>query len=149
MNMRFDDKIEYFVDMPEDMLDYEIPLILFQPIVENAIQHGIFEKPYKRGKIIITGWSDNDTLFFLISDDGIGMTAEQISKLMINTEDSANFGIGAYNTHRRLQLMYGRDDCGLQYISEYGKGTDVTFKIPKITVSGQHEGEKGEEGEKD
>ena len=132
MNMRFDDKIEYLVDMPEDMLEYEIPLIIFQPIVENAIQHGIFEKPSKSGKIIITGWSDDDTLFFLISDDGIGMTAQQISRLMrTKTENATDSGIGVYNTHRRLQLMYDRDDCGLFYSSEYGKGTDVTFRIPK------------------
>ena len=138
MNMRFDEKIEYLIDMQEDMLEYEIPLIIFQPIVENAIQHGIFEKPSKSGKIIITGWSDEDMLYFLISDDGIGMTAEQISRLMrtdaetgSDTREGAGSGIGAYNTHRRLQLMCGRDDCGLYYTSEYGKGTDVTFRIRK------------------
>jgi len=132
MNMRFDEKIEYLVDMPEEMLEYEVPLIVFQPIVENAIQHGIFEKPSKSGKIIITGWSDEDTLYFLISDDGIGMTAEQISQLMLEqTVDTASSGIGIYNTHRRLQLMCGGDDYGLYYSSEYGKGTDVTFRIRK------------------
>ena len=133
MNMRFDEKIEYLVDIPEDILEYEIPPIIFQPIVENAIQHGIFERPSKSGKIIITGWSDEDTLYFLISDDGIGMTAEQISQLMLmKTEDSTAVGIGVYNTHRRVQMMCGRDDCGLFYTSEYGKGTDVTFRIPKF-----------------
>jgi len=132
MNMRFDDKIEYLVDMSDDMLEYEIPLIIFQPIVENAIQHGIFEKQSKSGKIIITGWSDNETLYFLVSDDGIGMTAEQLSLLMLGeNEEATGSGIGAYNTHRRLQLMYDKDDCGLQYSSEYGKGTDVTIRIPK------------------
>ena len=132
MNMRFDEKIEYLIDMPEDMLEYEIPLIIFQPIVENAIQHGIFEKPSKSGKIIISGWDKDDMLYFLISDDGIGMTAEQISGIMhTNPEDEASSGIGAYNTHRRLQLMCGRDDCGLYYSSEYGKGTEVTFRIRK------------------
>jgi len=132
MNMRFDEKIEYLIDMPEDMLEYEIPMIIFQPIVENAIQHGIFEKPSKSGKIIITGWSDDETLYFLISDDGIGMTAEQISGLMhTETGEEEDVGIGAYNTHKRLQLMCGRDDCGLYYSSEYGKGTDVTFRIRK------------------
>lgn len=133
MNMRFDDKIEYLVDMPEDMFDYKIPLIIFQPIVENAIQHGIFEKPSKSGKIIITGWSDDNTLYFLISDDGIGMTAGMISRLLLSkTENGEGSGIGIYNTHRRLQLMYHSDDCGLYYTSEYGKGTDVTFRIPKL-----------------
>jgi len=132
MNMRFDEKIEYLIDMPEDMLEYEIPLIIFQPIVENAIQHGIFEKPSKSGKIIISGWNKDDMLYFLISDDGIGMTAEQISGLMLtNPEDETGSGIGAYNTHRRLQLMCGREDCGLYYSSEYGKGTEVTFHIRK------------------
>jgi two-component system sensor histidine kinase YesM len=132
MNMRFDDKIEFLTDMPEEMLEYEIPMIIFQPIVENSIQHGIFEKPSKSGKIIITGWSDDDTLYFLISDDGIGMTAEQMSQLMLTkAEDGADDGIGVYNTHRRLQLMCGRDDCGLFYSSESGKGTDVTFRIRK------------------
>jgi len=132
MNMRFDEKIEFLVDMPEEMLEYEVPLIVFQPIVENAIQHGIFEKPSKSGKIIITGWSDEEILYFLISDDGIGMTAEQISRLMHeNSDATASSEIGIYNTHRRLQLMCGGDDYGLYYTSEYGKGTDVTFRIRK------------------
>lgn len=132
MNMRFDDKIEFLVDMPEEMLEYEIPLLIFQPIVENAIQHGLFEKPSKSGKIIITGWSDADTLYFLISDDGIGMTAEQMGRLLFTKPESGGgSGIGVYNTHRRLQLMYHSEECGLSYASEYGKGTDVTFRIPK------------------
>jgi two-component system sensor histidine kinase YesM len=142
MNMRFDDKIGLIMDMPEDMLEYEIPLIIFQPIVENAIQHGIFEKTSKTGKIIITGWSDDEMLYFLISDDGIGIMAERISQLLLTkTENGTGSGIGVYNTHRRLQLMYGRDDCGLQFSSEYGKGTDVTFRIPKI-MSGRTNGER-------
>jgi two-component system sensor histidine kinase YesM len=133
MNMRFDDKIEYLVDMPDDMLDYEIPLIIFQPIVENAIQHGLFEKPSKSGMITITGWSDDDMLYFLVSDDGIGMTAEQISMSMLGRPEGGGTGsgFGAYSTHRRLQLMFERSDSGLHYASEYGKGTDVTFRIPK------------------
>jgi two-component system sensor histidine kinase YesM len=132
MNMRFNNRIDYLVDVPEDMMDYKIPLIIFQPIVENAIQHGIFEKPSQHGTIIITGWIEKDTLCFLISDDGIGMTAEQISSLLLaKNETRSGSGIGAYNTHRRLQLMYNSEDCGLFYSSEYGKGTNVTFRIPK------------------
>lgn len=132
MNMRFDNTIDFVVDVPEELLDYEIPLIIFQPIVENAIQHGIFEKPTHHGAIIITGWEEDEMLYFLISDDGIGMTAEQISSLLKNRPNTgANGGIGVYNTHRRLQLMYHNVDCGLSYTSEYGKGTDVTFRIPK------------------
>jgi two-component system sensor histidine kinase YesM len=132
MNMRFDEKIEYLIDMPEEMLEYEVPLIIFQPIVENAIQHGIFEKPSKSGKIIITGWSDEDTLYFMVSDDGIGMTAEQMSALMdFDTGAGASSGIGVYNTHRRLQLMCGSNKYGLYYSSQYGKGTNVTLRIRK------------------
>jgi len=132
MNMRFDEKIEYLIDMPEEMLEYDVPLIIFQPIVENSIQHGLFEKPSKSGKIIITGWIEDDTLFFLISDDGIGMTAEQISGLMdANTEETSSSSIGVYNTHKRLQLMCGGGDYGLYYTSEYGKGTDVLLRIRK------------------
>ncbi len=132
MNMRFNNRIEYLVDVPEDIMGYKIPLIIFQPIVENAIQHGIFEKPSQHGTIIITGWMERDTLCFLIADDGIGMTAEQISNLLLVQSGSRNGnGIGAYNTHRRLQLMYNSKDCGLFYSSEYGKGTNVIFRIPK------------------
>ena len=187
MNMRFDGAIEYIADIPEDMLEYEIPLIILQPVVENAIQHGIFEKPSKSGQITITGWSDDDTLYLMVSDDGIGMTAGQISRLTSagaenaadggdsdggdsgngsdggdsggNSNDSAGGaggssggdnndsaggaggssgnGIGVYNTHRRLQLMSGRDDCGLSYSSEYGKGTDVILRISKYIAPGR------------
>lgn len=133
MNMRFGNKIHLLIDVPDEMMDYNIPMIIFQPIVENSIQHGIFEKDSQEGNIIITGWMDENNLYFMISDDGIGMTEEQLSNVLNkgSSKEEGN-GIGVYNTHRRLQILYQEKQFGLSYSGKYGVGTDVEIRIPKV-----------------
>lgn len=129
-NMRYDNKIHFFIDVPEEMTDYEIPKLVFQPIVENAIQHGIFEKDTKEGNIVIMGWQEKDTLIFIVSDDGVGIPAEKMEHLLDGTgENSTGSNIGIYNTHRRLQLYYDTQ-FGLHYRSSPGLETEVEIRIP-------------------
>ena len=149
MNMRFKNKIEYIVDVPDEMMHYQIPMIVFQPIVENAIQHGIFEKPNQTGRITITGWEEEDALCFVIADDGIGMTKEQLEMILERDQNSSDKGIGVYNTHRRLQLVYNSQEFGLSYDGEFGVGTEVTFRIPKQQEEQQKEQEDKHESEDD
>lgn len=128
-NMRYNDAVELLIDIPPDMMEYTLPRLTFQPIVENAIQHGIAVKPEKKGTIVITGWREEDDLQFLISDDGVGMDEEQIA-LILSGQGSSEKGsnIGVYNTHRRLQLLFGAE-YGLHYESSEGSGTEVTVRI--------------------
>ena len=151
-NMRYDDKIGLLIDIPPDMLSLMIPRLTFQPIVENAILHGIMRKPEKQGNIVITGWREGTDLVCLISDDGVGMEPEVLKRILTGEkhadesragksgtgEDRAGevqgrrgTGIGVYNTHRRLQLLYGAS-YGLTYESTVDQGTDVYIRIPEM-----------------
>lgn len=131
-NMRFDNKIDFIVDVPDNLMSCEIPKLTFQPIVENAIVHGIFEKEDRSGTIVLTAWSEDKDMVFLISDDGVGMDEETLSAIL--TDNSANDGsdhgsnIGVFNTHNRLKLLYG-SSYGLSYRSTPGEGTEVTVRI--------------------
>ncbi len=134
-NMRYNNKIHYTVDIPDNILDYTIPKIIFQPVVENAIQHGIFGKESKEGNIVITGWLEESTLVFLISDDGVGIPNEKIDQLLSGEiESSTGSGIGISNTHHRLQLFYNTE-FGLSYHSKIGEYTEVEIRIPAVKKS--------------
>ncbi len=111
-------------------MDFEIPKLVLQPIVENSIQHGIFEKESKEGSIVIMAWMENEDIVFVISDNGIGIPDKKLPLLLDGTyEDGKGSNIGIYNTHLRLQLLYGRK-YGLHYESTLGKGTEVQVKLP-------------------
>ena len=128
-NMRYKDKIHFFVDVPDDLLDYEIPKFVLQPIVENSIQHGIFGKESKEGNIVITGWAEDDTLVFIVSDDGVGISPEKMEGILTGKGESMDgSNIGIYNTHKRLQLYYGKT-FGLTYRSSADEGTEVEIRI--------------------
>lgn len=131
-NMRYEDKISFLVDVPDEILDYEIPKLVLQPIVENAIQHGIFEKEAKEGAVVIMAWMDGSDIVFVISDDGVGISPEKLPRILDGSyEDGRGSNIGIYNTHLRLQLLYGKE-YGLHYESTPEQGTEVQVKLPGI-----------------
>lgn len=129
-NMRFNDRIHFFIDVPDEMLDHTMPKLVFQPIVENSILHGILEKPVKEGNIVIMGWMEDDTLVFVISDDGVGIPAEKLATILSGSGSSSKgSNIAISNTHKRIQLCYG-SQYGLSYRSEPGCETEVEIRIP-------------------
>lgn len=131
-NMRYEDKISFLIDVPDEILDFEIPKLVLQPIVENSIQHGIFEKESKEGTIVIMAWMEGEDIVFVISDDGVGIPPEKVPLILDGTyEDGKGSNIGIYNTHLRLQLLYGKS-YGLHYESTPGHGTEVQVKLPGI-----------------
>ncbi|MCR5627193.1 MAG: sensor histidine kinase [Lachnospiraceae bacterium] len=136
-NMRFNDKIDFLADVPDNILKYQIPKLTFQPIVENAILHGILEKPEKSGTIVLTAWLEGNDIHFLISDDGVGMDEDTLSSILSTderperTSSSGGNNIAINNTHQRLKLLYG-EQYGLSYSSVKGSGTEVTVVIPAI-----------------
>lgn len=128
-NMRYSDRIHFVVDIPDDLAEYPIPRLTFQPVVENAILHGILEKEKPEGTIVLTGWMEEEDIVIQISDDGVGIPPEQIDSILSGTGKGGGTNIGVYNTHRRLQVIYG-EQYGLKYSSVYGEGTDVEIRIP-------------------
>lgn len=131
-NMRFENKIEFILDVPDEITDYEIPKLVLQPIVENAILHGIFEKESKAGSIVITAWMEGGDIVFAVSDTGMGIRPERLETILDGTKESEHgSNIGIYNTHMRLRYLYG-ENYGLHYESEYGNGTEVQVRIPAV-----------------
>ncbi len=131
-NMRFDDNIDFIVDMPDELMEHAIPKLTFQPVVENSILHGIMEKEEKKGTIVLTGWQEEHAIVILISDDGVGIAPQELETILSEKKTAAGrsgSNIAIYNTHRRLQLMYGTD-YGLKYTSVPGGGTDVEIRTP-------------------
>ena len=128
-NMRFHDKIDFLVDLPDELLSVPIPKLTLQPVVENAILHGIFEKESKSGTIVLTGWLEGDDAVLLVSDDGVGIDPEFLPRIL-SGEPGASSGsnIAIYNIHRRLQIRYG-EGYGLTYRSTCGVGTEVEIRI--------------------
>lgn len=129
-NMRFENAIDLVVDIPDELSSFQIPKLTLQPILENAILHGIREKDPPTGTIVITAWED-DAIYLLISDDGIGMDQERVDHLLSYTPMSKARGanVAIYNIHSRLQLLYG-PEYGLNYKSVPGQGTEVTIRVP-------------------
>lgn len=132
-NMRFEDSIDFVVDVPDSLLEYRIPKLTLQPIVENAIVHGILEKESHRGAIVLTGWLEENDIVLLVSDDGVGISKEKLTGILKKKPAQGGKGnhIAIYNTHRRLQVLYG-PGYGLTYHSQEGKGTDVEIRFPAI-----------------
>jgi two-component system sensor histidine kinase YesM len=108
--------------------------LLLQPLVENALYHGIKNKR-GRGTLMVKGWQEAQFLCFQVEDNGIGMTAsklEQIrSQIQADLESSQiNDVYGLYNVNKRLSLYY-TNFTQLEITSTYGEGTKVLFKLPK------------------
>lgn len=132
-NMRFHDHIDFLVDIPDFLMDSQIPKLTLQPIIENSILHGILEKPSKQGTIVLTGWLEEKTIVLLISDDGVGIPPCILSDILSGEKQNASgsgTNIAVCNTHRRLQVLYG-PDYGLRYRSKEGEGTEVEIRIPE------------------
>ena len=130
-NMRYHDSIELITDIPDELSEYQIPKLTLQPVVENSILHGILEKESKSGTIVITGWMENEDVVLLVSDDGVGIPPEILSTILSGNGNSQSGGtnIAVYNTHRRLQILYG-SNYGLTYSSQTGEGTEVEIRFP-------------------
>ncbi|QGQ95038.1 sensor histidine kinase [Paenibacillus psychroresistens] len=138
-NFRFKDKFELIIEMDQELIDIPIIKLIFQPIIENAIFHGL-ETMIGKGEIKITGYQAENKTIFLIEDNGIGMTAEQLEKLNdpdvteIHSGDASR-GIGLKNVNERIKLHYG-EIYGIKITSEQGKGTTVSLELPdKFTMN--------------
>ncbi len=128
-NMRFDNKIQLQLQIEEAVYDYKILKILLQPIIENSVIHGILEKKEKQGIITVAGKLENNTVLFIIKDNGMGMSDEKIRNILSEESSNCSGSYGVKNINDRIKLFYG-NDYGLSYKSEPGKGTAVEVRIP-------------------
>ena len=124
---RFREKIRFKRDIDPALLDYQIPVLTLQPLVENAIKHGV-QPMFGPGTVKITARLDNGEMLFIIEDDGVGISRERLPKVLLPGYGSGN-GVGMSNVHERLKSLYG-EDYGLKIVSELDKGTSVYIRIP-------------------
>jgi two-component system, sensor histidine kinase YesM len=136
MKLRWGDRLIWNIVVPIQYLDVRIPKLLIQPLVENAVLHGIGNK-MEQGSVLITVEESEHSpdLIIKVIDDGLGMdkkTIQEIEQLLNNKEFSTfkGSGMAIANVNRRLQLYYGEDRKVLIH-SELDKGTCVSLKIPK------------------
>ncbi len=132
--MRYGDKMQVQVNIDPSFGNIDVPKLIIQPIVENAIVHGI-EKKVEDGQIHI--WAELDgeqDLLLYVDDDGVGMS-EEVARSLLVRQKSEDFRrsshIGVYNVHRRLQMYYG-EEYGVSIRSEIGVGTQVTLRIKAL-----------------
>ena len=117
------------------MMQYAIPNITLQPLIENSISHGIMSRTDKHGSITIVGRVLENTIQLQVIDDGVGMTAQTVEQLNAGKppEDVESSGsrYGIYNINERIQNYYGCD-YHLHFESVQGKGTTVTITLPPM-----------------
>lgn len=135
--MRYKDKLEFQIDVDSSILYIPLIKLVLQPIIENAIYHGLKYKESK-GLLIVKGFMKDGNAVLQVIDDGVGMDEETLAH--IYDKHKVNYhsnGVGVYNVQKRLKLYYG-DGYGITYESEKGKGTTATITIP---------GRQGQEGQ--
>lgn len=126
--IRFPDKFDIDFNVDEDILDNKILKITLQPIVENAIKHGLGPKDEK-GHILVTGKKQDNYMLLEVIDDGIGFN---ISEALTQNKNNNKFsGYGIKNVDERIKLEYGKD-CGISIQSIVGNGTCVKIKLGLI-----------------
>lgn len=136
-NMRYSNCASFVADIPPELCSLPIPKLTFQPIVENALLHGILMKEEKKGCILLTGWLEGEDAVLVISDDGAGIPPEKLDTLLDSPSGSNGLTslrhIGVSNTNLRLKSLYG-EKYGLSFTSTPGQGTEVTVRIPAHPV---------------
>lgn len=132
---RYQDILEYEIDIPDDLYQYQILKLTLQPLVENALYHGIKNKR-GMGHIWVSGEQKDNKLIFKVRDNGMGMTEERLKQVrreinqdVRDTVEPAGFGL--YNVAQRIRLNYGTD-YDLWVESVYGEGSEFIVSIPAI-----------------
>ncbi len=138
INLRFDYDIYLSTNLPEELLDQEIPKMSLQPIVENAILHGI-EEMAEDTNIYIKGIIKGDDCYIQVTDAGVGMTEEEVEELRskikgdVEVTGGKGHGIGLKNVQDRINVAFG-EGYGLEIDSKLGCYTKITMRLPRKTA---------------
>ena len=146
--LRFGDKLIFLSEIPESIMDYYIPKLTIQPILENSIIHGVSEILGK-GMIGLFGRETESSIIFTIKDNGCGFPEDVIERVehsiaddFISINDTRE-SIGLFNIQKRIHLMYGTD-YGLHIENLPSGGSSVTVCFPKLTSTDTAAAEKEE-----
>ena len=141
LNVRFSGKINFIKEIDESLIDVQVPSLILQPVIENAVNYGVREIDYK-GYIYLSIYQDEENINISIKDNGAGMEQSTINKIMqsemkertvmeenVATKDSNGIGLG--NVINRLRLYYDKIDVFEIKSEGYNQGTEVVIHIPK------------------
>lgn len=124
-SMLHDGDFDYEIEVQPEILQCESLNLILQPLVENAIHHGIEEKTDGRGKISVRGWKEDNCVWFMVEDNGVGMEQKVADKIL--TMESKGYGVR--NVDERIRLCYG-EKYAMKVESVVGKGTKMTIHFP-------------------
>ncbi|OKP86928.1 histidine kinase [Paenibacillus helianthi] len=140
-SFRFKNKFRYEIKAQDEVLTYQTIKLILQPIVENALYHGIEMMP-DEGLITITAELQEGMIVIRISDNGLGMNQETLKTILSGGKTSGGSGVGVRNVNERIGLVYGRE-YGLTFESEIEEGTTVTVIFPAVRAQeGPEEGKE-------
>ena len=128
--IRYRDILDYEIDIPEELGGARVLKLLLQPLVENAIYHGIKHRR-GRGMIRVSGRAEGAWLVLAVEDNGAGMSPERLAQVRAGLDAGAGVssGYGLYNVNKRIQLYYNQPQ-GVWIESDEQTGTRVTLKVP-------------------
>ena len=131
-NMRFKNRFEYSIDVDEKVLSYSSLKLMLQPLVENAIYHGM-EFMDGDGEIDVKVFKEDNSLYFTITDNGLGMSEDMVETLLSKdfVPSKKGSGIGVKNVNERIKLYFG-SEYGLKVESEPDEGTKITIHLPAV-----------------
>lgn len=135
--IRYRDILDFRIEYEPEMAEEPVLKLLLQPLVENALYHGIKNKRGK-GLILVRGWKEEGFLCFSVEDNGIGMSRDQVEHVCRQIDDCSNPDelsdvYGLYNVSKRLELYYNGNTV-LKIQSDFRVGTTVSFRVPEVLV---------------
>lgn len=142
-NERFSNRIHLFIDISDDLMNFQIPKLILQPILENCFEHGLSDKAGTWTIKISAGLNDDGDLFIAVSDNGVGITPDKLAhireELARGAEKAIGSGqhIGLNNVNARIRLKYSGDQYGVSITSDENSGTTITI-LTKAVRGGEH-----------
>jgi two-component system sensor histidine kinase YesM len=134
-SLRFANRFEFEAEVADRYLACRLPKMILQPMIENAVYHGL-EPCSNKGRLKVTTWENAGNLLIRISDNGVGVTEDKLRSLerRLNSQQTGEHGdgeagIGILNVHNRLRFIYGKE-YGVEIRSAAGQGTEVVLKLP-------------------
>lgn len=130
--VRYESIMDFSIEVDEELMEHKMLKLILQPLVENALYHGIKSRRSRGGLITLKGWIDKNEICFSVEDNGIGIQPDRLELIRSRLEngDSADeVGYGLYNVNRRI-LLYYETTRGLTLESTPGQGTTVSFRLP-------------------
>ncbi|MNI40714.1 Sensor histidine kinase YehU [compost metagenome] len=138
LKIRYGDQMDYTLDFDPEVYKYKTIKLLLQPIVENSIYHGLKNKRGK-GHIRIKGSVKGEQLVIVVADNGVGIKKERLDTILSREEsDYKKKSFGLKSTDDRIKLYFG-SEYGLEIVSEYGRGTMITLRLPTHETRGDVE----------